>query len=296
MSTHLAEVSKPPIKGNRQGRRGFGFRHEALFYERPDEFLEMALPFIGAAVEVGEPVLVAAGDRNIGLLGRELGSTAAAVRFAAIEEVARNPARLIPFWRDFLEENGGGPVRGLEEPAWPGRTWAELEECKLHDSLLGVAFSADAALFLLSAYDVVALPPRGCRDDGLTDRPAAAPALEFDRGGLGEVRRRVADVAEAAGIDAEAGADLVLAASELAANSVAHGGGGGTLRSWCEDGRLLLEVEDAGLIEEPLVGRLRPAATQEGGRGLWLANQLCDLVQIRSGAAGTVVRLQTTLN
>ena len=28
-----------------------------------------------------------------------------------------------------------------------------------------------------------------------------------------------------------------------------------------------------------------------GGRGVWLANQLCDLVQIRSGAAGTVVRL-----
>jgi hypothetical protein len=27
-----------------------------------------------------------------------------------------------------------------------------------------------------------------------------------------------------------------------------------------------------------------------GGRGLWLTNQLCDLVQIRSGDAGTVVR------
>jgi hypothetical protein len=28
-----------------------------------------------------------------------------------------------------------------------------------------------------------------------------------------------------------------------------------------------------------------------GGFGVWLANQVCDLVQIRSVAAGTVVRL-----
>ena len=37
--------------------------------------------------------------------------------------------------------------------------------------------------------------------------------------------------------------------------------------------------------------RLRPDISQEGGRGLWLANQLCDLVKIRSGERGTVVRL-----
>ena len=63
------------------------------------------------------------------------------------------------------------------------------------------------------------------------------------------------------------------------------------LRLWEEDERLLVEVEDRGRIEEPLVGRIRPDVNQEGGRGLWLANQLCDLVQIRSGEAGTTVRL-----
>jgi anti-sigma regulatory factor (Ser/Thr protein kinase) len=86
-------------------------------------------------------------------------------------------------------------------------------------------------------------------------------------------------------------ADLVTATSELAANSVMHGGGSGTLRLWRENGTLLAEVEDRGRIEEPLVGRLRPGIAQEGGRGLWLANRLCDLVQIRSGERGTVVRL-----
>jgi hypothetical protein len=55
---------------------------------------------------------------------------------------------------------------------------------------------------------------------------------------------------------------------------------------------IVVEVADAGVIEQPLVGRLRPTVEQEGGRGLWIANQLCDLVQVRSGAEGTVVRLR----
>jgi anti-sigma regulatory factor (Ser/Thr protein kinase) len=84
----------------------------------------------------------------------------------------------------------------------------------------------------------------------------------------------------------------VIAASELAANSVAHGGG--TLRTWQDDGRLLVEFEDGGAIAKPLAGRLRPEPTQEGGRGLWLANQLCDLVQIRSRPGRTTVRLRAS--
>ncbi|HXS32899.1 MAG TPA: ATP-binding protein [Solirubrobacterales bacterium] len=67
-----------------------------------------------------------------------------------------------------------------------------------------------------------------------------------------------------------------------------------TLRSWQEDGRLLVEFEDRGSIEEPLVGRLRPGPAQEGGRGLWLANQLCDLVQIRSCPGHTTIRLRAS--
>jgi hypothetical protein len=35
--------------------------------------------------------------------------------------------------------------------------------------------------------------------------------------------------------------------------------------------------------------------TLEGGRGVWLANQLCDLVQIRSAPRSTQVRLHITL-
>ena len=89
--------------------------------------------------------------------------------------------------------------------------------------------------------------------------------------------------------------DFVLAANEVATNSVRHGGGHGTMRIWREDGTMIGEVHDHGRIAEPLVGRVRPAAEQIGDRGLWAANQLCDLVQIRSDQAGTAVRLHMPL-
>jgi anti-sigma regulatory factor (Ser/Thr protein kinase) len=88
---------------------------------------------------------------------------------------------------------------------------------------------------------------------------------------------------------------LVLAVNELASNSLCHGGGRGTLQAWREDGVLTCEVTDDGRIEQPLAGRINPAPSQSDGRGLWLVNQLCDLVQIRSSAAGTSVRVHMSL-
>jgi hypothetical protein len=63
------------------------------------------------------------------------------------------------------------------------------------------------------------------------------------------------------------------------------------LRLWREGDVLIAEVRDRGRLDEPLVGRERPTPDQEHGRGLWVANQLCELVQVRTLATGTVVRL-----
>jgi len=70
----------------------------------------------------------------------------------------------------------------------------------------------------------------------------------------------------------------------------------GELRAWYEDGWLICDVRDPGRIDDPLVGRQRPPADRVGGRGLWIANQICDLVQIRSGESGTQVRLQMAID
>lgn len=55
--------------------------------------------------------------------------------------------------------------------------------------------------------------------------------------------------------------------------------------------RVVCDVSDRGWIRQPLAGRARPSVDLESGRGLWMVNQLCDLVQLRSSPAGTVVRL-----
>ena len=79
--------------------------------------------------------------------------------------------------------------------------------------------------------------------------------------------------------------------NEVATNSLRHAAGAGVLRVWEEPHGLVCEVRDSGSFDVPLAGRERPVPGQLGGYGLWLANQLCDLVQIRSLPAGTVVRL-----
>jgi anti-sigma regulatory factor (Ser/Thr protein kinase) len=296
-----------------------GFQHQALIYEGADDYLAGTVPFIEAALEADEPALVAVGPAQEEWLGSALGQEADGVRFLPMEEVGRNPASIIPVWRGFVDESAGFPMRGIGEPVWAARSPAALEECHRHEALLNVAFPENPDFRLLCPYDAGSLPEdvlervgvshcHVCRDgkgeaseefdpglDSFSGRlppPATVPeTFSFGLTGLAEVRGRAAAAAERAGMEPRAVADLALATSELAANSVLHGGGTGTLRLWHEDGTLLAEVEDRGRIEEPLVGRLRPGVSKEGGRGLWLANQLCDLVQIRSGDAGTVVRL-----
>jgi anti-sigma regulatory factor (Ser/Thr protein kinase) len=296
-----------------------GFQHHALIYEGSEEYLAGTVPFLRAALEAGEPSMVAVGRSQRELIEDELGEAAERVCFADMESLGRNPAWIIPFWREFVDEARGRPVRGIGEAVWAARSPAALEECERHEALLNVAFAPGQSWSLLCPYDAASLgddvlgkvcrshtrvhregrveessafrPHRDCFAGALPPPAAAPETLSFGLTGLAEVRQRVAAAAEASGMDALAVADLVTATSELAANSVMHGGGTGTLRLWREEGRLLAEVEDGGRIEDPLVGRLRPDVSQEGGRGLWLANRLCDLVQIRSGEGGTVVRL-----
>jgi anti-sigma regulatory factor (Ser/Thr protein kinase) len=296
-----------------------GFQHEALIYDGSAEYLAGTVPFIQAGRESGQRILVAVGPEQAEWLRCELGADAASVDFVDMREVGRNPASIIPLWRDFVDGEGGGPARGIGEPVWASRSEAALEECCRHESLINLAFHRGPAWDLLCPYDAVTigdeimakvahshpcLQREGRREPSATYEadldyfagelpPPAAPqeTFAFDVTGLGEVRRRVAAAAEEVGIYPDGVADLVTATSELAANSVTHGGGSGSLRLWSDQGRLLVEVEDRGRIEDPLVGRIRPDVSQAGGRGLWMANELCDLVQIRSGEAGTTVRL-----
>jgi len=92
-------------------------------------------------------------------------------------------------------------------------------------------------------------------------------------------------------LDEGRAADLALSVNKLAGNSLRHGGGSGSLRIWTADRMLICEIEDSGRLDKPLAGRERPLTDRENGFGLWLVNQLCDLVQVRTFEKGTVIRL-----
>ncbi|HEX8054481.1 MAG TPA: sensor histidine kinase [Thermoleophilaceae bacterium] len=302
------------------------FHHEALLYEGIDGFMASTLPFVREGVARREPTLVAVDESKIALLKEALGEDARSVQFAEMRRLGRNPSCIIPAWRQFVIDNAGDavPMRGVGEPIWPGRSAAELDECHRHESLLNVAFDDGPAWTLICPYDTAALPadvvehartthplvgadghshPSHAYCDPYADPlggelPApAAPVeeVEFRLADLRTVRDLVSAWARSAGLGEKRAADVVLAVSELAANSVRHGGGRGLVRSWREPGRFFCEVRDTGRIGDPLAGRGVPLEETAGGRGLWIVNQVCDLVQLRSGESGSVARLHLAL-
>jgi anti-sigma regulatory factor (Ser/Thr protein kinase) len=298
------------------------FRHDALIYSGRDEFVSGCASFIRDGLENDEPTLVVVGEEKIALLRDALGPEADRVSFADMSDVGVNPARIIPAWREFVDANPGRAVRGIGEPITTERCGAELSECHRHESLLNVAFDRDDGFWLLCPYDTSSLDPGTVEEahrthprtleagrastsaayagleliaapfgDPLPEPPADARRLGFDITSLDSARRLVIELAVRAGFDRELREDLLLATNEIATNSIRHGGGGGVLSAWVEGGTVICDVRDSGQIREPLAGRERPGDHQTGGFGLWLANQLCDLVQVRNFADGGAVRL-----
>ena len=299
------------------------FRHAALFDAGDDGYTESLVPFIRGGLETAEPVLVMVPGRKVDLLRSALGSDAAEVHFTDMTEVGANPARIIPAWRDFVEQRSEPKVRlrGIGEPIWAGRSAAELVECQRHEALLNVAFEGAAPMDLLCPYDEGALDdavieealrshPVVLNEDTfsesssyegvekvagpfampLPEPPPNAALLGFEAATLQAVRVFVAMHAAEAGLSAVRCEDLVLAVNELTSNSVRHGGGSGVLRTWVDGESFIVEVRDSGQIVRPLAGREPPAGGQVGGHGLWLVNQLCDLMQLRTFPSGSVVR------
>jgi anti-sigma regulatory factor (Ser/Thr protein kinase) len=124
----------------------------------------------------------------------------------------------------------------------------------------------------------------------LAAAPPDAGRFHYDATGLRALREFVSGRPEASDLSTRALDTLVFVANELATNSVRHAAGGGSLAIWRDGDRVVCEVTDPGWIRDPLVGRVEPPEDREGGRGVWLVNQLCDLVQIRTTPNGTTVR------
>jgi anti-sigma regulatory factor (Ser/Thr protein kinase) len=266
-------------------------------------------------------VLVATSAGNCEILRAALGPRANLVRFVDVQEVGGNPARLIPIWAEFAAESAAGsPCRGVEEPVWPGRSRLELDACHRHEALVNLALADHSSFQLLCPYDRTTLPESvlervrtthpfvteaGERAESsgylLPDEVLASyqePLMPPDdafsvaiQAGPAVIRRFVASVASTLGLGRERVGDTILAVHELVANALTHGTGDGTVRIWGTPEAVLVQIEDGGWIEDPLAGLRRPTSSSKDGRGLWLVNHLCDLVDIRSSPTGTIARL-----
>jgi anti-sigma regulatory factor (Ser/Thr protein kinase) len=319
-----SDVTTPPCST----RGPKAFRHDAVFYRGERDFLPSVLPFVASAVERDEPVLVAVLPARREALRGELGEAAGAVEFVDMESAGRNPACIIPVWNAFVARHaaGGKSLNGVGEPIWAERTAQEIAECQRHESLLNLAFEGARSFSLICPYDEAGLSadvlaaareshPHVVRDGRrraskafhgvdaieISDRrplpsaPEGLPARAFAPGDLTILRQTVERWATGQGVEASRAADLALAVHEAAVNSIRHGGGRGLLRSWAHEGAAVCEIADAGALCDPLAGRSLPAPDSAGGRGLWLINHLCDLVQIRATEEGMVVRMHQQL-
>ena len=298
------------------------YRHEAFLWRDPADFTATLVAFIEEGLDVGEAVMVALTPQHTHWLQDALSGPA--VDRVILVDMARlggNPARIIPAWQSFVNAHSEPlrPVRGIGEPIWPGRHPEELLECQLHEALLNVAIDPDLPLWLICPYDADTLSPAVVEEahrshpvivEAGTHRGSAHYAGRAHVDALfgaepsppmGKYREAVitADTLNrlpayvklelyVAGLPVDRAGQIAIAVKRLARDSLRRGSPSATIRIWSEPDALICEVSDDITVTDPLLGRSVPANEHEG---LWEANQVCDLVQLRSTPTRTFVRI-----
>ena len=316
-------MSAAPVPSEQLGAGAAGLRHMLYPYAGNADYLDGLLAYVDQARAADGSVVICAPEDRCDLLRGYL-REGDSVAFMDLTVLGTNPGRLIPAWREWIDRRStAGAVHGIGESVWSGRSAARLSELQYHEWLLNLAFAQTPTWSLLCPYDTVGQSEEAVEAvgrshplvwDGATSTTAAhyapgpyafvrfaAPRTPYDETqytihDLTALRELVTEWATSYTLSAGRIRDLLLAVTEVASNSIRHGGGKGTLRVWVEDGALVCEFRDAGVIKDPMVGRVRPTADQIGGCGLWFVHQLCDLVEIRSEPThGTCIRLHMDL-
>lgn len=293
--------------------------HAALLYRHPEQLRVAVAEFVNEGREAGEPVLVALPGAHLEAIRDVLDDGPSGLLVQDMAEVGRNPARLIPMLLDWLAGQDA-PARVVSEALWPGRSYAETAECLRHEALTNYALARER-VSILCPFDAEHLEAEVLAGAELThphliDETGARPSLAFGDpldvargeswplvepevavtqldfdGDLWRLRHALAGDPLLAALDPARRVDLIFAVNEAASNAVRHGDGQARARIWWDEGELVGEVSTLSVIDDPLVGRRTPRPEDTGGRGVWLINQMCDLVEVRSSPAGASVRM-----
>ena len=297
-----------------------GLDHVALFYASPQDLVTSFTEFLEAGLAEGAAMIVVAANQIIDSL-RGAHVEDKGVALVDLTRLGTNPGRILSALRMFAHQHRDRPVRCLQDLGWLERHPDELAEALNYEAVVGDAFAARASLLCayherLEAAIVAAakhIHPKiwrdGRADDGrsearvadlpgdreLSSPPPEAARLTF-RDDQSGVRRFAATQAKQAGLSTKRVSDMVMAVGELAANTLMHTTGKGVFTSWVTAETLICQVNDSGQIDDPLAGTFRPDPRAAGTkRGLWLVHQVADLVQVRTGPAGTTTRLHMRL-
>jgi anti-sigma regulatory factor (Ser/Thr protein kinase) len=123
------------------------------------------------------------------------------------------------------------------------------------------------------------------------DQPDILFRRRITAAGLPRLRALVLRLASRCGLTTERAHQFIVAVSEAATNAITHGGRYRHAIIRQERDRLIVEIYDrgrSGLLPEPKL----PSPRSTHGRGLYLAQALCDRMSIVTGKTGTTVRLE----
>jgi anti-sigma regulatory factor (Ser/Thr protein kinase) len=300
--------------------------HRAVLYAGyggPRGLLAGAAPFLHDALDQGSAPIVVTTTPATQAIRTTLGATADQVTFVAAEDLYIHPVRALAAYDRLVRRRAPDRVWVLAEPLWHGLTPSQTAEWMRYEAVVNAAFAASGAR-VACLYDTGRLPadilqaarrthpilsegstplrspayqdPRAyCAElaraplPGPPVPPVVLPLAEGQRD-FHKLRRRLADHATAAGMAAPAGRLMLMAVSETAANAARHGTGPMQARTWAADGQMIVEVIDYGHWKpDPLLGYLPPEPGL--GFGMWGVRLLADGVEVRTGWAGTTVRL-----
>ncbi|MCW0214190.1 MAG: ATP-binding protein [Pseudonocardia sp.] len=303
-----------------------GMVHEGVLHDGPEHLAVQLRAPLSESITAGERVVAVVDAPTREALSAALGTGAEHVEFLDPAEVHRVPAFTVASRWGRLTRNSGRPgarttvvAQHLVDAAGLGPDhWIRLDAA-LNVVLDGLPITMlcpfphdpETLPIVRATHPLLRIDGRRLPNDAVRDPveivaeypppppPELGPPtaqLDFRLPDLPALRRLVAGVATRVALDQERVADLVLAVNEIATNSVEHGPGLGVLRLWAGDAGLIAEVHDTGWMTIPFPGMVAPPASGERGRGLWLASELTDVLQVWSEeTSGTVIRLRVDL-
>lgn len=305
--------------------------HLALVYRGLDEFVDSVTDYVRTGLSADESVFVMASRPKIDGVREALGDDAGSVEFADAEVGYHPQVRATFECLGYIERQEGRRSRLVAEQVLGRRTPVEVADYLRMESAANVVYQP-YPVEILCPYDSAALRPdlvEACRrthaellDDhrarasdtfvdphryirdstAVPTSPPSAPAVTCHTVADMPAARRFAEVqARLAGVVGPVADDVVLAVSELLSNALTHGRPPVRLSIYTEDVTggnpvLACHVHDGGHVPvDPLAGYAPPRELGTHGRGLWMARQLCDSVQVSADHTGTHVRVLSLL-